>query len=505
VPIRVFFSRYGWLGAIAIAYLYVFPYFPAINSANELPRVYLVKAIVEDHTFQVDKGVARWHVTADVSPSAGHLYSNKAPGSSFLAAPPYALVRAVAGEPSLAATFWICRVFTGVIPMLLFLVLAYRFLERFAPEPEVRVLALVTYALGSLAMTYSILYYSHQLAAICIASAWMLAVDVVDRKRGLRAMAAAGFLAGAAPLVDYQAAFAGVPLVIYIVARMWRWPRRQLAQHLGVAAAAAAVPIAILLWYHAVCFGGPFRTGYDKSETFAHFHKQGFLGLTRPHWDAFSGSLWAANNGLLVLSPWVLLAIPGGVWLWRRGDRATVLACSGVALVFVLFVSSITFWRGGWGVGPRYITAMLPFLLPLFVVALAELRRWPWVAGVCAATIVSAVAIYVLSAATFPYWPENLRNPLVEVMARLLGDDAVAPSLGSAVGVSGIASLLPYLAITAAAVALALWRVFGARALALACLVAIAIVGAFWLVPLTSDARYREHAYRDVVYPAVVR
>ncbi len=66
-------ARHGWLAAIAVAYLYVFPFFPQIHSANELPRVYLVQAIVDDHTFAIDRGVATWGTTADVSPSGGHL------------------------------------------------------------------------------------------------------------------------------------------------------------------------------------------------------------------------------------------------------------------------------------------------------------------------------------------------------------------------------------------------------------------------------------------------
>src|ERR1041385_8684100 len=77
----------GWLAAIAVAYLYVFPYFPRIQSANELPRAYLVKAIADDHTFAIDKDVARWGGTADVSPSGGHQYSNKAPGASLIVVP----------------------------------------------------------------------------------------------------------------------------------------------------------------------------------------------------------------------------------------------------------------------------------------------------------------------------------------------------------------------------------------------------------------------------------
>src|ERR1044071_1459809 len=105
------FARHGWLAAIAVAYLYVFPWFPQIHSANELPRVYLVQAIVDDHTLAIDRGVPRWAGTADISPPGGPQYANKAPGSSLLAVPAYAGWRAVAGEPSLAAAVWLCRVF----------------------------------------------------------------------------------------------------------------------------------------------------------------------------------------------------------------------------------------------------------------------------------------------------------------------------------------------------------------------------------------------------------
>src|SRR3954470_20156471 len=287
--VRAALARYGWLAAIAVAYLYVFPYFPQIHSANELPRVYLVQAIVEDHSFAIDRGVATWGTTADVSPSGGHLYSNKAPGSSLLAVPAYAAVRAVAGPPGLIATVWICRVFAGILPMLGFLWLLWGFLARWAPDPAARRVVVLGYALGSLAMTYSILFYSHQLGAICIASAWILALDVAERRRRLWVMLVAGALAGAAPLADYQAAFAGVPIAVHIAIALRR--RGGALAGVGLAAAGAAIPIAVLLAYHAACFGSPLRTGYDASTSFAHFHQHGFLGITELRATALWGSL----------------------------------------------------------------------------------------------------------------------------------------------------------------------------------------------------------------------
>ncbi|HEX7837205.1 MAG TPA: hypothetical protein VF469_07060, partial [Kofleriaceae bacterium] len=438
-------ARHGWLAAIAVVYLYAFPWFPRIHSANELPRVYLVKAIADDHTFAIDREVARWGATADVSPSGGHLYSNKAPGSSLLAVPAYAAVRAAWGEPSLAATMWICRVFAGILPMLGFLWLLWGFLARFAPDPAVRRVVVLGYALGSLAMTYSILFYSHQLGAICIASAWILALDVADGRRGLGAMAVAGLLAGAAPLVDYQAGFAALPIAVHVVAR--KWGRAGRVPAIAVAVIAAAVPLAGLLGYHAACFGSPWRTGYDASTTFAMYHQQGFLGITALRGEALWGSVGRPDNGLVALSPGWLLAVPGSVALWRRGHRGTALVGAAIAVLYLLFISSINFWRGGWEVGPRYITAMLPFLLPAVAAELEALAARPLGLGAAAGLVGAGVVIYVLSSATFPYWPDSVHHPLYEVTFRLLGDDLVAPNLGSALGISGVAGMLPYAAV----------------------------------------------------------
>ncbi len=488
MPAKAFLVRHGWLIAIAAAYLYVFPYFPKIRSANELPRVYLTRAIVEDKSFTIDSGVERWGATADVSPSSGHLYSNKAPGSSMLAVPAYAAVRLVS-EPGLAASLWICRLVAGILPMLGFLWLLWGFLARFAPEPGVRRLVLLAYALGSMAMTYSILFFSHQLGAVCVGSAWILAVDVAERRRGLRAMAIAGALAGAAPLVDYQAVFAAVPVAVYVVARMWRTMNRAgLWRAIAVATLAAGIPIGVLLTYHAVCFGSPWRTGYDASTTFAAFHQQGFLGITELRWEAFYGSMVRPDNGLVFLAPWLLIAIPGSVVL-ARTERGLAAVGVAVAVIYILFVSSINFWRGGWGVGPRYITAMLPFLLPAIAAQLAAWKMRPLVFGIAASTIVTGVAIYCLANVTFPYWPDSVRNPLAEVTLRMMGDGLFAPNVGSALGMTGWIGALPYLALIGGLVGWAIERVAGWRALVIAVVLGTLTLVAYAQLPHSSRAQ----------------
>jgi hypothetical protein len=600
-----------WLIAIAVAYLYSFPYFPRIHSANELPRVYLVKAIADDHTFAIDGGIRRWSfeegggTTADVTTFDKHSYSNKAPGSSMLAVPPYLAAKLVAGEPSLATTVWICRVFTGVIPMLLFLVLLYRFLERYAPDPAIRRLVCIAYALGSMAMTYSILYFSHQLAAICVASAWMIGVQAAERTRGLPAFAIAGGLAGASVLVDYQAVFAAVPAAVHIISKLRGWRPREIAIAIGIAVLAAAVPIAILLGYHAACFGSPWNTGYgaltgDKLDqaqiAFAANHQEGFLGLTKLRWDAFAGSLFKPDNGLFALSPWLLLALPGFYWLargdaggspaetsgrlvgaeppstrapvpidrelrrrvaievalgvglivvglaiyllglvelrgrvfalsidlpivagcavllraaarvWHGKERATAAVGIAALVIYVLFVSAIKFWRGGWGVGPRYITALLPFLLPAVAATLTVLHRKDKRAiAAVSGLIVVGVVIYVLSSLTFPYWPDTaqghvVKHPLVDVTFALLGDNVVAPNIASAVGIDGVLGVVPVMLLVGALLALTIRGVAGERGVAIAGVVAAGLLVGYALLPHGGAGGQRAHEFaRSVV------
>lgn len=452
--------------AIAWLYLYSFPYFPEIHSANELPRVYLTWAMVEEGTFAIDTPAQRWGATADVSPAHGRLYSNKAPGSSMLAVPAYlalsGVTRALGRAPTLAEMMWTCRVFTGVVPTLLFLVLLGRFLRRFtgdapgraddAPGEDGRRLALAGYALGTMAMSYSVLFIAHQLSAVCIATAYVLIVQVVEDGRDPRWLLAAGAAAGAAPLVDYQAAFAGVPLAVYLCWKLLAAPPRRLVPVL-YAIAGAIVPIALLLFYHWKAFGSPLKTGYDFSQTFAHFHQQGFLGMTELRWAAFVGSTVAPDNGLFFFSPMLLLAIPGWFVMARRGQRAHVAITLSVAVIYLLFISSINFWRGGWQMGPRYVTAMLPFLMVPVAAALgAASQRWP-ARGAAVALVIVGVVIYGLSCALFPHFPEKFANPLYELVLRLLGDGLAPYSLGWLLGLRGALALAPYLVVLAGVIA----------------------------------------------------
>ena len=145
--------------------------------------------------------------------------------------------------------------------------------------------------------------------------------------------------------------------------------------------------------------------------------------MTSPHCDRVrTASTIAPDNGLFALAPWWLLAIPGGVVLWRRGERALVITCAAVAVVFMLLhlVDRVLARR----LGGRPALHRRDAAVPVAAGRRGARRR-------CAmrragarrrrgrADRSSASRSTRSRCATLPYWPETLRDPLYEVTFRL--------------------------------------------------------------------------------------
>jgi len=80
-------SRHAaWL-LVTLAYLYVFPYFERINNPNENVRIWAARAIVEHHVLNIDQVTREWGYVNDKATTGAHLYSSKAPGTTFLGLP----------------------------------------------------------------------------------------------------------------------------------------------------------------------------------------------------------------------------------------------------------------------------------------------------------------------------------------------------------------------------------------------------------------------------------
>ena len=477
-----------WLLVFAFIYLYAFPYFDKLWSANEVPRIFVTQEIVDHHHMWIDARVSGGHaLDLSIAPDR-HVYPNKSPGLSFLAVPVYAVAR-LFGPVSPRACTWLFRVITITLPALVFLPFFLGMARRFAPDERACRTVLVAYALGSPALIYSILFISHQLAAACVGGAFIAAVALARRETTKPFLVAllAGLLASASVLVEYQSVLAVLVIGIYFVVRV---PNRGRA--VGAAVLGALPPAVVLGAYHKLAFGSPFKTGYSFAvESTTH---RGFLGILGPNATCLWSTLLTPSNGLLVLAPWVLFAIVGVVALardrqaWARCGAETVV-CVAVPTVYVAFLSSVDPYmaRGGWSVGPRYMTAALPFLAWLAAAGFRAVERSRLARVLAQTLVVSAAIVFVTAATTYPHWPDRLRNPLHELAFPLLTHGYAVHSLGTLVGLHGFLSLAPLYAVVLAATVWLLSRGPGRslRQTALACILAAGLVAGHRAFPRT--------------------
>jgi hypothetical protein len=443
-------GRRGVLIGIAAVYLYSFPYFSNLRHANELPRILTTEQLVERGSFALDERMNDLGSLADISTTPdGRHYQNKAPGLSIVGVLPYYPLHAgfdLAGRrPPLMLVTWLLRVLLATLPTLILVACFRSVATRFTGSAEARDGALAAFALGSMALPLGLIFMSHALAASLVGVAFAVSVAAV-RARSIgegRAALIVGAVLGLAMLCEYQSVFGAVLVAAYL---LWGVERRG---RTVFALALTIVPLlATLAWYHWAAFGSPFRTGYAYSVDPA--NRVGFMGLVGVSKTSLAQLFVHPDNGLLLLSPWVVLAAVGGVSIAcqaearARAGREALFAAL-IAGVYCAFVASLhpEFGRGGWSVGPRYLAIAMPFVAWLSAAGLEVCLRNRALRVTAFSLILIGVTIHVLAATTYPHWPIDFYNPVFEVSVRSLREGHAPHSLGTVAGLRGVASLAP--------------------------------------------------------------
>jgi hypothetical protein len=324
-------------------------WFHAGGGWNQNATFDLTRAIVERHTFAIDAYAGN---TGDVSRFGGHLYANKAPGLSFLAAIPYALLRAVeSGDPSqpflLTLNVYLCSLFVIALPAALIPALLYRFARLRDIDARWAALVALTIALGTQLLPYG------TVLMIAVPSAMLLLFALTSPRDAL-----AGLALGVATSMNY---LCGPAIIAFALLRKRRVPF----------VIAAAIPLAIVAIYQRIAFGSFVRTSIaTMDERFV--NRRALFGIIElPSLEAAWGITFSPYRGLFFFAPILLLSL-AGAWLWfRRNERRGELAAIAfVALVFFAFNVTFNGWEGGFGIGARYLVP----LIPLLGIAMLELR-----------------------------------------------------------------------------------------------------------------------------------
>ena len=455
-----------------------FIYFYEGGGWNQNSRFDLLRAIVERHTLQID---AYHENTGDKVYFQGHYYSDKAPGLVFFAVP-----FALAAKPALhiagfgpesprseLALSYVMTACAVALPTALAGVCLFVLGLRFGANLTGAAFGTLVMCLGTPMWAYASLFWAHALAGACLVFAFAAALQLPECKRArgdfLWALAV-GLAAGWATVTEYPAAPASATLGFLALSRAWprgigaRW-RAFLGVTLG-----AGICLVVLSAYLYAAFGS-LRPSYSYygPNSFAFMQQRGYLGLTYPHPDRLLKLLFGCSRGLFLVSP-ATLAAPFGLWWLSRekNDRAAALVAAGIAAYYFLFNASFYWWKAGLSFGPRYAGASIPLLCAGLPVAWRRATR-AWrrvlivlaIAGIFTALMAVATTSQLsmegcpLIHSSWPaFWSGHMALNRVSMLTVAEGGSSPqygAFNLGQLLGLQGLASLIPLLAIWAAA------------------------------------------------------
>jgi hypothetical protein len=309
--------------------------------ANPLSRFALLRAMAVDHSFHIDRYLS-WTVDWARTPD-GHHYSNKAPGPSFLALPFEALDHRDERPPAPWLRNLISILLQAVPFSLLTLVIGAE-LQKRGRSLEAQNFAAVAILLGNTAAVFMGVFFGHALSACLLLSAILCCIQ----ERWFWTGMALGWLI----LSDYGAGVLLVPAGISMAMG---------ARGIGKALLGAALPAALWIVYHTICFGSPWTLPMAFQNPAVAI--EGTFSIAPPA-DVAGELLWGRKRGLLFTQPWLPL-----LWLicvaraYRNEDEVPrpLLVFSLLGLPLLFWVNAgFSGWHGGESAGPRYMSVVFP-------------------------------------------------------------------------------------------------------------------------------------------------
>lgn len=374
---------------------------PARHSGNVWSRYMAVESIVERGTLAVERSPLRAiSGSPDLIRSEGHLYSDKPPVLSALAALAYAPMRwggwRLAGSPEqfTAVNAVLVSLFAGGGSALA--VAGLRIWLQAAPLPALvsDALALVL-ALCSPLLTYGVTFNNHSLAAglVTIALVQVLEKDRIRSTHGRHAIA--GLLSGLAAVVDLPAG--GLTLAILLVCLV-TWERRvpwmflvgmvpPLVLHAGLQIAMTGSPLPAEMTPRVFDYPG----SYWNSDA-GRWREPG------PRWR-FGLELLFGFQGWLTVCPTLIFGLLAlGRIIARRDDplRSAALPVGLMLLVLVIYYTWLVRRTdfAGLSFGTRHLLPLVPTVLAFAVIGAARWRSrvgWTLLAG---AVVIGGVYAY---------------------------------------------------------------------------------------------------------------
>jgi len=381
----------------------VYACFFAGGGWNQNAAFDLTRAIVERHTFAIDAYAGN---TGDVSFAGGHVYANKAPALAWLAAIPYAplyaLEHAQGADPGnaqlLTINAYLCSLVCVALPGAFIPAMLFLYARRRGFDARWSAIVALTVAFATQLLPYASIFMVH------VPSAALLLFAFTTPRRAL-----AGFAAALAVAMNYLCAPA-------LLAFLFIGPGKTWLRYI----AGAIAPIAALIAYQRICFGGFLTTSVAVTDP--RFLTRGAaLGVMQwPSLSVFYAITFSPYRGLFFFAPILFVALFGFA-AWWRAERRSCAAALIVIAAFFAFNVSFNGWEGGFGIGGRYLVPVIPLLM----MALLHVR-WRVLAYVA---IALSFAINFAATAVDPQPSATIPRPLTQYIVPLLVTGHFSPAV----------------------------------------------------------------------------
>jgi hypothetical protein len=394
-----------------------------MHSVNDRSRWATVYSLAERGTYDIDE--TPWPSTIDRVRLNGHYYSSKPPLLPTLLAGEYLLLKKLSfGRLSFRnSPQSVIRIIVATInlpPLVFFLVLFSRLLDRLAPDPWIRAYAMAAAGLGTFLTGFSITLNNHTIAAFSSFFALYPAFLIwCEGQRGWRLFALAGFFAGFAAVNEFPAtAF----LVALGVGLAWKARRQTLTWFLPL----ALVPMAGHFSTNYLVTGNLLPAYADKSAYVypgsywlidpasgrlvgsevdpASGKPTGQIGkgidnMYEP-WPVYLFHMLVGHHGILSLSPIFIFTLMG-VWSSLRSPESPLRAFAALAaFLTLLLLVFYTFFGGnrnygGMCCGLRWFFWLIPLWLLLLPEGLRGKTTHRWFRGMALAfLLISAISVF---------------------------------------------------------------------------------------------------------------
>ena len=417
-----------------IAFAFFFNEYPGWNVNSRMDLVY---SIVDAGSLNINQYIVQpEYKTDDAAIYNGYYYCDKSPILSFTGVPFYWVYAHSCDLLGMKVNLQLGRLVTTIFTVSLFsailAVLLFRFLGQLKKNSKDQLLTTLFFALGTLAFPYSILFFSHQFTAFLGFLGFILAYRIIHKwetwKESTRRwqLCLCGFVTALAVVNEQPAGIILLGVTFYLYFGLP--DRKQIFWMFPGALLAMMIPLP----YNAACFDDPFSSGYQYEITpvFKEGMAQGLMGVTLPTFNAFMGITFSHFRGIFFHSPWLLLVFPGLLSFWKMKEfRKEWLLCVYIIIGFLGFNSSYYTWWGGWGIGPRHLIPMLPFMVIVIYSYLPKLKPYFIALGLY------SILIMVLVCVTEPQVPDSFMYPLAQFTIFRLVDGIFTRNVFSIIGV----------------------------------------------------------------------